>query len=719
MFTPKRPSVLSTPSSARVTRSQSLKTSNEFFNSTVSASGGVAAHNRISLTMTSIYNDTILESYKAPLPIKIKELIFNLKSQDSLQMNATILSNGHICLVNERKLFIWKLKKTFKNIQCNELSLPFSRSLIKQNCVSVECHNNKDYVGLCVTVEGSIRYWPSIFNEYLCVDEKFDLQQNDEVVHLMYISENFYLIITANGNYYSVSLENQEGKNIIVTKKIDLSSSLLSSVGRRMTSLIFGNGQSLNKNTQNFKSAARYKSSGEIFVLVDKNLQKLKINSDNTFTMLNQVNIEKLFHEEYIAQNVDSLRISIFFQDCAITKNSLYILAVVEDEVPKFVIGEIDTSNRTNELRIKTYHILNYRLSPSDNYQYKFFAMDNRHAFYLYNQNSVISFTGPTLEFTGESKFNTLGDRIIACNSCDNDLVFFSLNHEILKVKDNSLRLSLDEESFTTNRADQSLSNVSNFHFDLNSSVQSLGGEDTSFYKGAHRQSLDFTFSNLNSKEQLALTKLKESFQCYLKKEERESQLLIDDLIQNDLVDKKLDFLVVELSERLIDDVPAHDPRWAELTKSKSLNTNLIISNQLKGKIKLHEYFVAFLKKFNLWDKLSFVSYNGRDVKSKLALLEHAEKLQLALVIREQLYSKNQELINLAIEYTTKNREDLNSKLIYPHDVFYRRVSKIDEIFNALFAIENDVIKNNSTEQAINYLIDTTFFFAVSDSFNF
>lgn len=86
MFTPKRPSVLSTPNSARVTRSQSLKTSNEYFNSTVSASGGgPSTLNRISLTMSSIYNDTILESFKAPLPIKVNELIFNLKSQGFLE----------------------------------------------------------------------------------------------------------------------------------------------------------------------------------------------------------------------------------------------------------------------------------------------------------------------------------------------------------------------------------------------------------------------------------------------------------------------------------------------------------------------------------------------------------------------------------------------------------------------------------------------------------
>ena len=217
MFTPKRNSTLNAPNStSKVTRSQSLKTKNEFFSPSVNASGALGTTGRISLTMSSIYNDAILESYKSPLPIRINELIFNLKSQDSSQIVATVLQNGHVCLVDDRKLYIWRLKKSIKvlkklnliiviifrlmiiclyfnqNMQCNELALPYSRSLIKQNCVSVECHNNKDYVGLCVSDEGSIRYWPSIFNEYLCVDAKLDIQQNDEVANLMFIRVNSF-----------------------------------------------------------------------------------------------------------------------------------------------------------------------------------------------------------------------------------------------------------------------------------------------------------------------------------------------------------------------------------------------------------------------------------------------------------------------------------------------------------------------------------------------
>ena len=98
-----------------------------------------------------------------------------------------------------------------------------------------------------------------------------------------------------------------------VCKQIDMSSGFISSVSRRMTTLIFGgggSGASLNRNNQvyiffsiiitnffylnqlniiqkkkNLKSVTRYKTSSEIFLLVDKNLQKWKINNDNTLTV--------------------------------------------------------------------------------------------------------------------------------------------------------------------------------------------------------------------------------------------------------------------------------------------------------------------------------------------------------------------------------------------------------------------------------------------------
>jgi hypothetical protein len=64
------------------------------------------------------------------------------------------------------------------------LTLPLARMKIKPNCVDVQCINNKDYVALCVTIEGHIIYWPSIFNEFN-VDAKCDFPTTDEVACLI------------------------------------------------------------------------------------------------------------------------------------------------------------------------------------------------------------------------------------------------------------------------------------------------------------------------------------------------------------------------------------------------------------------------------------------------------------------------------------------------------------------------------------------------------
>ncbi len=110
-----------------------------------------------------------------------------------------------------------------------------------------------------------------------------------------------------------------------VLRKID-TSSRLASVGRRMTSLIFGASGTgspstfLNKNFHNFKAALRYGQTSDLYVLVEKNLQKFKIGADQSLNMTWQANVEKLVYEEYLARMPDSYRTSVFLHDASITK---------------------------------------------------------------------------------------------------------------------------------------------------------------------------------------------------------------------------------------------------------------------------------------------------------------------------------------------------------------------------------------------------------------
>ena len=77
MFTPKRQSNSSGAplSSSRVTRSQSLKTKHEM-------SPRVSLSNTLNSSL--IYSDSLLESYKTPLPIKVSEMIAQSTQEGNL-----------------------------------------------------------------------------------------------------------------------------------------------------------------------------------------------------------------------------------------------------------------------------------------------------------------------------------------------------------------------------------------------------------------------------------------------------------------------------------------------------------------------------------------------------------------------------------------------------------------------------------------------------------
>lgn len=114
------------------------------------------------------------------------------------------------------------------------------------------------------------------------------------------------------------------------------------------------------------------------------------------------------------------------------------MLALIEDNGYKFAIAEIDTASTGAEVKkLKSFHILNYNLQNMDIHQsqYRIRALDNQYALYIYTSNMVLSFTGPTFDFAGESKFNTLGDKLVSAEFYENDFLFFSLNHGNYLVK--------------------------------------------------------------------------------------------------------------------------------------------------------------------------------------------------------------------------------------------------------------------------------------------
>ena len=76
-------------------------------------------------------------------------------------------------------------------------------------------------------------------------------------------------------------------------------------------------------------------------------------------------------------------------------------------------------------------------------------------------------------------------------------------------------------------------------------------------------------------------------------------------------VDSALDRLVANMSQDLIEDFPASDPRWMESAEGGSsstsvgTSTSLLILHQLRDKQTAHDFYVNFLKEVGLWDRVS------------------------------------------------------------------------------------------------------------------
>ena len=76
------------------------------------------------------------------------------------------------------------------------------------------------------------------------------------------------------------------------------------------------------------------------------------------------------------------------------------------------------------------------------------------------------------------------------------------------------------------------------------------------------------------------------------------------------VVDSALDRLVANMSQDLIEDFPASDPRWMESAEGGSssssvgTSTSLLILHQLRDKQTAHDFYINFLKEVGLWDRV-------------------------------------------------------------------------------------------------------------------
>ncbi|XP_065919919.1 nuclear pore complex protein Nup133-like isoform X2 [Dysidea avara] len=184
------------------------------------------------------------------------------------------------------------------------------------------------------------------------------------------------------------------------------------------------------------------------------------------------------------------------------------------------------------------------------------------------------------------------------------------------------------------------------------------------------------------------LNVLKRAFQYYCEDNIAEANMLLQQQFYHSFtqrrgLDTPGDVAIIQISSLLIDDIPDTDPRWAESQHQDSTDTNTIILYQLEDKLIAHDRLIKFFTETGLLAQTTTVMVRGQQMRTTDYLSEHAEKLAVAMSLKQL----PNESLEGAIELVLKSRQPqgLGTRPnLTPQDFFYREVSCIEEVFDAL-----------------------------------
>lgn len=178
-------------------------------------------------------------------------------SERNTSVSVNCGKNGWAWVVYGRKLLVWQYKETkfsspkFEGVrtpqrrpvmsQCRELTLPHCDIGHKATLVNVFTTEGQQMAScLAVSPTGDIRYWPSIANDGISIDENniLDGQEFDELLNIPSIG---YILVTTTCRLVLLQLQLVNGRHSIVHRNVRPPSGFFCSIGKRLSSYIIGN----------------------------------------------------------------------------------------------------------------------------------------------------------------------------------------------------------------------------------------------------------------------------------------------------------------------------------------------------------------------------------------------------------------------------------------------------------------------------------------------
>lgn len=629
-----------------------------------------------------------LESYGASLPALVMEAL--TFADRNVEMSAVLSQCGWAWLVCGRRLLVWRYKlddtRRLVNHQFRELTLPPS-DLAHRAQLVVVYSASKEQVPSCIAAspEGFVRYWPSIAHEgsYFEVSTELQGQECDSLVFLgpalgclLATTTSTTLLIQPGGG--------SGGNQTINVRQLKVPAGLLGGISRRVSSLVFGSMPTQAPEARLVRAVGvPGAESGEraVLVLSAHSLQKWYLIPGEPDKLVYECNVEKYIRESFVDHvwgreraGATQLRVWLVDMQPSSGASSVMVLtAAVNPQVSQqlvYALATMDTSGNTPPLAVSNFSVLKhseyYQESAENVLLAQRFLLCVNTA-YIYNKNTVLCVSAVGEGDSGDRvEFSGAGDSILGVGRSQGIPLFFSANHGIVSITPNQhlnqsgvlMNESVAEDSTRLCEA-------------LN--ISSMGLE-------AITASQDYT------------TKLQAAFLHFNKNNIPQAQALLDELFPGS-DNTNLDATVIQLSTNLLDDSPATDPRWAESNQAGGAGApmSLIIQNQLRDKTTAHQYYINFLHQTGLWQRLSVGVVNETRILTRIVLVEHGERLAFATALRTR-HSDHQHLVDAAIKHVlTERNESPKGKLTHA-DLFYRCVSKVEDIIWGLLRAQEEVL---------------------------
>ncbi|XP_015587429.1 nuclear pore complex protein Nup133 isoform X2 [Cephus cinctus] len=658
-----------------------------------------------------------VESFGSSLPVLVTEALTFVDRNATVSVNVSL--DGWAWLVCARRLLVWQCKTTIHdpkqrrtfNSQCRELLLPQSDLAHKAECIAVWLPPGQQVPScMAVSPEGIVRYWASVAHEGSSVETSAELA-GQEVDCLTYIPGHGCILATTTCTVALLQPQFVNGRNTISCRVLRTSQGWLGGIGRRMSSLIFGAmPQSPVMETKLVKVTCTPMGDrgSRVLILAGSSLQywsfphneQEKMEFDEDIGHIVSQAFQRSFWESTASnpQKVNTWLIDM--QPCE--EGIVLLMAGRRGDILErlyFALGLIPLSGTMLSnmfkwfipIQIGYYYMIHDNTEPiSQPYR---FILSGWEAI-IYDRNSVI-----VVNTTSEHEQDNIDlvkggeDSILGGALCSGTPVLFTKNNGLITI----IPTDFNTQDFNTSYMD------SNVSIDYGAGNNSLTAENFS------------TFTN-NDDAQIfcssdGAAQLRAAFLYSLRRNKAQSEEILNELfpLQEEPVmdiDAVLDTLVLKVAKDLIDDYPANDPRWEQHRDQSMTLTNVTsmqIPHQLEGKQKALDFYIRFLKEFNLWNRFCAVSYRGITMATSHVLGEYAEKVVAAITIYN-LQSRNSEILDTIMEQTLPP-EAYVSKDLATRDIFYREVSKVHLLLPTLVNSASEITQTERSPQQVSQYI--------------